>query len=985
GIGFETDRITFAPDKKTLVIRLRQAGADDVYFTTRKQPELLRGDLGTGQLSPDGFAAPDKNKGPRPLADNGVRRLRFAETGGQRYLQVQDSHTGHEISRLVIKDYDAVAGALTGDGAMAATADFEGRIVLWLVDKGAPLAGWPGKTAAVTSLGFTEDGLREITIRRELAVIRNVLTGEQSAAVLRAFSQNPPLLLAPDQDLALVRYAGHVELRRAPSAELVARVQGRPEQFAMAGFSADGKLLISVDAGRGVHIFDARDGRRMPELLNEYGDESIRVYSPDGLLGVDSVYNKRSGHSELHVVNAQTDKLIRRLPLTTAENNINAVVFSPDGRWLATASGNARADSLVYVRLWDVASGREIRRFSGHTLSVRGLTFSPDGARLLTGSLDRTARLWDTDSGRELLRLGGHSEEITAVTFSPDGRYALTRGADGMNLFHDLTNGRELCRMISFANGDWITLTADGRFDTNNLEQTEGLQWVMPDAPLQTLPLEIFARHYYEPRLLARLLAGGRLAPAPKIAELNRLQPEVRIAAVQSVAPDVVNVTVEVNSVRGALYRAGRLIEMESGAHDLRLFRDGQLVASAPDDPGALRLEQGRATITFRDVRLPRRADMRQVEFSAYAFNDARVRSAIARHLYHVPAPLPDARGRAYVMTIGVNASQQPQFDLRFAVNDARRMQEALAARLRDTGAFADIVTIPLWSDSETRDGRRVITSMHATRQNLHTALRLLAGAAVDAAAIDALPGADRLARARPEDTLILTFAGHGYADAAGMFYLVLSDVGDGPLEQVLAQCLSSDALGAWLRDVDAGDITMIVDACQSAAAIEGPDFKPGPMGSRGLGQMAYDKGIRMLTATQADNVALENKTLGHGLLSYALVADGLDRRRADFLPRDRMITLPEWLRYGVARVPRLFALTRAGGDPAAEQGGKHELPRVMTLPVNDTEGGRKLVPGRRRDKAAWADTIREQTQQPALFDFARAQRRALILETIRP
>ena len=57
----------------------------------------------------------------------------------------------------------------------------------------------------------------------------------------------------------------------------------------------------------------------------------------------------------------------------------------------------------------------------------------------------------------------------------------------------------------------------------------------------------------------------------------------------------------------------------------------------------------------------------------------------------------------------------------------------------------------------------------------------------------------------------------------------------------------------AHLRDVDAGDLVLIVDACHSAAAIEGTDFKPGPMGSRGLGQLSYDKGMRILTATQAD------------------------------------------------------------------------------------------------------------------------------------
>jgi hypothetical protein len=98
----------------------------------------------------------------------------------------------------------------------------------------------------------------------------------------------------------------------------------------------------------------------------------------------------------------------------------------------------------------------------------------------------------------------------------------------------------------------------------------------------------------------------------------------------------------------------------------------------------------------------------------------------------------------------------------------------------------------------------------------------------------------------------------------------------------------------------------MIIDACH-AAAFTRKDFKPGPMGSRGLGQLAYDKGMRILTATQANDFALESGALSQGLLSYALVEDGLKRGLADFKPRpDGKITIREWLEYGVAQVPAL-------------------------------------------------------------------------------
>jgi uncharacterized caspase-like protein len=105
--------------------------------------------------------------------------------------------------------------------------------------------------------------------------------------------------------------------------------------------------------------------------------------------------------------------------------------------------------------------------------------------------------------------------------------------------------------------------------------------------------------------------------------------------------------------------------------------------------------------------------------------------------------------------------------------------------------------------------------------------------------------------------------------------------------------------------------MVMLLDACPSAASVpEG--FKPGPMGDRGLGQLAYDKGMQILAATQADNVALESEKLGQGLLTYALVDDGLKARKA--APDGKgPVTIETWLRYAEKRVPELYDDIKAG------------------------------------------------------------------------
>ena len=75
-------------------------------------------------------------------------------------------------------------------------------------------------------------------------------------------------------------------------------------------------------------------------------------------------------------------------------------------------------------------------------------------------------------------------------------------------------------------------------------------------------------------------------------------------------------------------------------------------------------------------------------------------------------------------------------------------------------------------------------------------------------------------------------------------------------------------------------------------------------MGSRGLGQLAFDKGMRILTASQAGDVSIESNEIRQGLLTNALVRDGLGRGKAAVNGR---VTIGGWLKYAERRVPSLF------------------------------------------------------------------------------
>jgi WD40 repeat protein len=211
---------------------------------------------------------------------------------------------------------------------------------------------------------------------------------------------------------------------------------------------------------------------------------------PGGELGVtfsnDGSLLAVSGHSTMTLLNAEDGQVTRTLTLGGV--TLTNPRFSPDSRYLAACSlGHA-------FFVWDLRSEEETpREFFGHLDNVRSISFSPDGARIASGSDDCQIRIWDLEGGRteEALQvLKGHSRSVLWVDFSPITARSLVStskdrtvriwdlGADSDAIDGDAVAATEQAQHVRHpAPINFVTLSPDGKTIASGCEDGRILLW----------------------------------------------------------------------------------------------------------------------------------------------------------------------------------------------------------------------------------------------------------------------------------------------------------------------------------------------------------------------------------------------------------------------------------------------------------------------------------------------------------------------------
>jgi WD40 repeat protein len=167
-------------------------------------------------------------------------------------------------------------------------------------------------------------------------------------------------------------------------------------------YSPDGAQVVSAGSG-GAWIFDVASGKEQRQAIRIDGLHGPITLSPDGRMlamgGVVSHFRGGNVDPPIRIWELASGKQVATL--SGHEETTNGLAFLPDGKLLVSGSGDRGTRHDATVRVWDVAAGREIRRFEGHRGSVNAVAFTRDGRSVVSGSDDATALIWDITDLRD--------------------------------------------------------------------------------------------------------------------------------------------------------------------------------------------------------------------------------------------------------------------------------------------------------------------------------------------------------------------------------------------------------------------------------------------------------------------------------------------------------------------------------------------------------------------------------------------------------
>lgn len=426
--------------------------------------------------------SPDSSLIAASLADNTVGV--WVRASEEEYYRL----TGHEG---IVSDVE-----FSPDGQILASASADTTIRLWDMETGELINTLDDHPGFVFKIDFSPDGrylvsssgdgtlgeTAEDNLDRTVRVW-DVETGEnitvidpQSGFVRDiAFSPDSTMVASASWDSASGGTARVYDMR---TGEEIRRFFAHRDVLTSVEFSPDGTQLVTASWDKSIKFWDLEKGVQTNGFVN-FAERILDIeFTPDGEYMLIALGNV-GDNAIISDTDAPADSAVW---LWDLQNRTQSKAFtghtdwawtldiSPDGKLLASGSGPLRLPDTpsttidTSVRIWDIASGQEIRTLKGHTNTVDSVKFTLDGTSLLSSSWDGTIKRWDVVTGRLLHTYEGHTGEVFMLDLMPDGARFVSASGDGTLKMWNIESGEVLRTYTGHGDAvNGVNVSADGK------------------------------------------------------------------------------------------------------------------------------------------------------------------------------------------------------------------------------------------------------------------------------------------------------------------------------------------------------------------------------------------------------------------------------------------------------------------------------------------------------------------------------------------